>query len=94
MTIGEVILVGGGPGDPDLLTVGGLRALQQADVVLYDHLAPVASLSECRPGTVLIEVGKIPGARRVGRAWRFHRESLLKWLSCTGPDTHGKRRKR
>jgi excisionase family DNA binding protein len=42
----------------------------------------------------LCRAGKIPGARRVGRAWRFHRESLLKWLSCTGPDTHGKRRKR
>ena len=60
---GRVTLVGGGPGDPGLLTVAGLDALRAADVVLYDHLAPVASLSECRPGTVLIEVGKIPGAR-------------------------------
>lgn len=61
---GVVILVGGGPGDPDLLTVGGLRALQTADVVLYDHLAPVASLTETRPGAVLVDVGKLPGGRR------------------------------
>jgi len=59
-TTGQVILVGGGPGDPDLLTVGGLRALRQADVVLYDHLAPLACLEETRSGAVLIDVGKIP----------------------------------
>jgi uroporphyrin-III C-methyltransferase len=57
---GQVILVGGGPGDPDLLTVGGQRALREADVVLYDHLAPLACLEETRPGAVLIDVGKIP----------------------------------
>ena len=60
---GRVTLVGGGPGDPGLLTVAGLAALRDADVVLYDHLAPAAALDECRPGTVLIEVGKIPGSR-------------------------------
>ena len=59
--IGEVILVGGGPGDPDLLTIAGLRALRNADVVLYDHLAPQASLNEVRPHTTVINVGKIPG---------------------------------
>lgn len=57
---GEVVLVGGGPGDPDLVTVGGLRALRAADVVLYDHLAPAESLAECRPDAVLIDVGKLP----------------------------------
>ncbi len=57
---GEVILVGGGPGDPDLLTVGGLRALREADVVLYDHLAPVASLGQTPPGAILLDVGKVP----------------------------------
>lgn len=65
--IGEVILVGGGPGDPDLLTVGGLRALQEADVVLYDHLAPVACLEETKPGATLLDVGKIPGGRQTGQ---------------------------
>ncbi len=57
---GRVILVGGGPGDPDLLTIGGLKALRVADVVLYDHLAPLACLDEVRPGTKLVDVGKIP----------------------------------
>lgn len=60
---GHVTLVGGGPGDPGLVTVAGMAALRAADVVLYDHLAPVAALDECRPGTVLIEVGKIPASR-------------------------------
>lgn len=59
-TTGQVILVGGGPGDPDLLTVGGLRALRDADVVMYDHLAPLACLQETKRGAVLIDVGKIP----------------------------------
>lgn len=57
---GHVTLVGGGPGDPDLLTVAGLRALQHADVILYDHLAPTAALAEAPEGAELIDVGKIP----------------------------------
>jgi len=64
---GEVVLVGGGPGDPDLLTVGGLRALRQADVVLYDHLAPLACLEETRPDALLVDVAKIPGGRQVSQ---------------------------
>lgn len=60
---GRVVLVGGGPGDPGLLTVAGLTALRSADVVLYDHLAPVDALAECPAGALLIDVGKIPGGR-------------------------------
>lgn len=60
---GRVTLVGGGPGDPGLLTVAGLDALRSADVVLYDHLVPLASLDECRAGVLLIDVGKLPGGR-------------------------------
>lgn len=55
---GEVILVGGGPGDPGLLTVAGLEALKQADVIIHDRLVPLSILDEC-PGEK-IPVGKIP----------------------------------
>lgn len=65
---GEVVLVGGGPGDPELLTVGGLKALRAADVVLYDHLAPLDCLTQCRPGCELIDVGKIPAGRHVDQS--------------------------
>lgn len=58
--IGSVTLVGGGPGDPDLLTIGGLKALRSAEVVLYDRLAPLSALDECPSGTELIDVGKVP----------------------------------
>ena len=62
---GRVLLVGGGPGDPGLVTVAGLAALTRADVVLYDHLAPQSSLASCRPDAELIDVGKLPGHHRV-----------------------------
>lgn len=57
---GRVTLVGGGPGSVDLLTVGGLRAIREADVLVCDRLAPLSALSEARPGVEVIHVGKIP----------------------------------
>lgn len=57
---GTVTLVGGGPGDPGLLTIAGIHAIQRADVVVYDRLAPLASLDEAPAGAELIDVGKIP----------------------------------
>lgn len=58
---GRVTLVGGGPGIDELLTVAAVRALAEADVVLYDRLAPHARLSEHAPNAELIDVGKRPG---------------------------------
>lgn len=59
-TQGEVILIGGGPGDPGLLTVAGLEAVRRADVIVCDRLAPLAVLDQVRPGATIIDVGKIP----------------------------------
>ena len=57
-----ISLVGAGPGDPELLTVRGLRRLQAADVVVHDALVGTGVLALARPGTELIDVGKRPGA--------------------------------
>jgi len=57
-TRGQVILVGAGPGDPDLITLRGISALQSADVVLYDELATTELLDYAPPGAECINVGK------------------------------------
>lgn len=61
MNTGRVTLVGGGPGAEELMTVAAIDALADADVVLYDRLAPHSRLAELAPGAVLINVGKKPG---------------------------------
>jgi uroporphyrin-III C-methyltransferase len=65
---GKVYLVGGGPGDPDLITVKGLRCLRVADVVLYDRLISEELLDEMRPGATRVFVGKGPAHHALEQA--------------------------
>ncbi|MBN1171515.1 MAG: uroporphyrinogen-III C-methyltransferase [Micromonosporaceae bacterium] len=55
-----VVLVGAGPGDPELITVRGRHLLARADVVVADHLAPALLLDELRPEVELIDAAKLP----------------------------------
>ncbi|MBA3869802.1 MAG: uroporphyrinogen-III C-methyltransferase [Chloroflexota bacterium] len=64
---GKVYLVGAGPGDPGLITVKGLKLIQQADVVLYDRLIPMELLAETRIGAECIDVGKLPTKHRLSQ---------------------------
>lgn len=61
---GHVTLVGGGPGALDLLTVGAVNALRDADVVFYDRLAPYQELAGLTSAE-LVDVGKQPGLHKV-----------------------------
>ena len=62
---GRVTLVGAGPGDPDLLTIKALRALQSADVILFDDLVSDAVLDLARKEARRMLVGKRGGKRSV-----------------------------
>ncbi len=59
--VGRVTLVGAGPGDPGLLTLKALRALQRADVVLHDRLVSAEILTLARRDADLVDVGKMGG---------------------------------
>lgn len=65
---GIVYIVGGGPGDPGLITVKGLECLRRADVMLYDRLVAPELLDEAPAHAELIDVGKEPKRHRRSQA--------------------------
>ena len=58
---GKVILVGSGPGDPDLLTIRAHRYIQEGDVIVHDRLVSDAILDLVPEGVDKVFVGKAPG---------------------------------
>ncbi len=58
--MGKVYLVGAGPGDPELITLKGIKCIQQSDVILYDRLVNKELLSYAKKGADLIYCGKLP----------------------------------
>ena len=70
--LGSVVLVGAGPGDPGLLTLKALRALNEADVILYDKLVSDDIMSLARRDADKISVGKQPGENHHATQLRIH----------------------
>ncbi|MGY1746137.1 uroporphyrinogen-III C-methyltransferase [Blastococcus sp. SYSU D00695] len=64
---GTVVLVGGGPGDPELITVRGQHAVAQADVVVADHLAPQSLLASLPADVEVIDASKLPRGRSMAQ---------------------------
>ncbi|MGY1671182.1 uroporphyrinogen-III C-methyltransferase [Geodermatophilus sp. SYSU D00710] len=64
---GSVVLVGGGPGDPGLITVRGQQAVAQADVVVADHLAPQSLLASLPPEVEVVDASKLPRGRSMAQ---------------------------
>jgi len=62
MTIGRVYLIGAGPGDPELITLKGIRYLGESDVIVYDNLANSRLLEYCKERAEIVYMGKRKGA--------------------------------
>src|SRR5213593_106908 len=94
---GFVSFVGAGPGDPELITLKGLRRLREAEVVLHDRLTPLPLLDEVSPGATIIDVGKAPGRPCVGQGhinwlltdWARRRERIVR-LKVGDPTIFGR----
>jgi uroporphyrin-III C-methyltransferase len=78
----KITLVGAGPGDPELLTIKGWKALQKADAVLYDALVSEEILEMVNPNAVLVDVGK-----RAGK--HSHSQDDINWLLVEHALNHG-----
>jgi uroporphyrin-III C-methyltransferase/precorrin-2 dehydrogenase/sirohydrochlorin ferrochelatase len=79
--LGLVSLVGGGPGDPDLLTLRAVQRMQAADVVVFDRLVSADVLAYARPDAERLDVGKAPG----GGGWtQAEINAVLEKLSRDG----------
>ena len=63
----RIALVGGGPGDPGLMTLRGRQLLNEADVVIADHLAPQSILASLAPDVLVIDASKLPKGRSMAQ---------------------------
>jgi uroporphyrin-III C-methyltransferase len=67
--VGRILLIGAGPGDPELMTLKAARALGHADVILVDDLVSRGCLAHARSGAKVIDVGKRAGAASTPQAY-------------------------
>jgi len=68
ITPGKVILVGAGPGDPELLTLKAVRAISTAEIVVHDRLVPRDILDLIPPSTIRVNVGKRAGLHPIAQS--------------------------
>ena len=88
-----VSFVGAGPGDPELITLKGLRRLREAEVVLHDRLIPTSLLDEVSSDATVIDVGKAPGRPCMGQGqinwllvdWARRREHVVECATVAPP---------